>query len=134
MHPSQCPLLPSSTLSSPHILPSTHSLHLTFLFLVLSFLPPLMKTTPPSHLFHPSLTISHSFSHLHFFYSFPYLVPNSLFISISVPLSFILLSFSSCRLPAGLGPCCLSFVFARSISRLFLRGASCVCSPPYCVI
>lgn len=63
-----------------------------------------------------------------------YVAPNSIFLSISGPLSFILPLLSSCRPPASPGPGCLSSVFARCICRLFLRGASCVCSPPYCVI
>lgn len=99
--------------------------------LLLPFLPPLMKSTP--HLLYPSLSISLSLIYLPFLYSLPMLSP-ILFYSPSLAFfSFILLLFSSCRPPASPGSC-LSSVFARCISRLFLWRESCVCSPPYCVI
>lgn len=123
------PLMPAPPFLSALILshPTTYSLPYVS-HPSLSFIPPLMMSTP--HLLYPSLSISLSLIHLPFLYSLPMLSPILLF----WPFSFLFLLLSSCRPPASSGSSCLSSVFAHYISSLFLWGEFCVCSPPYCVI
>lgn len=135
----QMPQSPSNARSSlplhSHPLTSYHlhtSLRLTSLSLTLSFLPPLMMSTP--HLLHPSFSISLSLIHLPFLYSLPMLSPVLLFSpSPALVLFFSLPSHHAGRLlaqgPAAYPP------YSPAISPVYFSGGEfCVCSPPYCVI
>lgn len=108
---------------------------------------PLMPTLPPLisyHLLTPSITLFCSLNEyyllsyplvslLHCHLSFLYALPMS---SLAFFPCLFLFPCSShhtdCLL--ALGPCCSSSLFTSCISRLFLWGASCVCSPLWCVI
>lgn len=134
------PQSPSNARSSlplhSHPLTSYHlhtSLRLPSLSLTLSFLPPLIMSTP--HLLPPFLL------HLPFINPStlplftPRVVSSSSFLSISGPCSILFPPFSSCRPPASSGSSCLSSVFARYISSLFLWGGIlCVLSTVLCYL
>lgn len=97
-----------------------------FQLLLMNTMPCTYSTLP----FQPSFDLSTSFS----LYAIPLFLPVLFF-----PLSLALfLAFSSSSHHAGrllaLSPGATSSEFACCSSRLFLRGDTCVCSPPHCFI
>lgn len=104
----------SSNARSPFFSSFITSHATTYSFLTLSFLLPLMKPSPPSYLFlMPSISLL----------TFSIVVSSSNFLSISVPIYFISPVFSSCRLPASAGPCCLSSCIRSLYLQIISRGS-----------